>query len=107
MAGEPTPEHINRCMEAMSKPAPRSALRLIASGRVIVEVAGDGYVYIDRFDGKKIRDTDHPGEDRKMGLAGAWPLFHAGMIDRFGVVTEAGRALLAPTPTPQTGEGER
>ncbi|CAO4133488.1 hypothetical protein [Methylorubrum extorquens] len=90
---EITAEHISRCKEAMSKPAPIQALRLIASGRASIEVTASGDVLMDRFDGKRVRDPDHP--DCKMGLAGAWPLLHAGMIDRFGVVTDAGRALLA------------
>ncbi|MRI54880.1 hypothetical protein D8770_13055 [Methylobacterium sp. DB1607] len=77
----------------MTKPAPIRALRLIASGRAIIEVTASGDVLMDRFDGKRVRDPDHP--DCKMGLAGAWPPLHAGMIDRFGVITDAGRALIA------------
>ncbi|WP_147048114.1 hypothetical protein [Methylobacterium gnaphalii] len=77
----------------MSKPAPMQALRLIASGRVIIEVTPEGDILIDRFDGKRVRDPDHP--DCKMGLAGAWPLLAAGMIDEFGVITEAGRLALS------------
>lgn len=89
-------EELERCMDAMSKPAPIRALALIASGRVIVEVVDGGrQVLIDMVDGKAVRDEDHP--DCKMGLAGAWPLFGAGMIDKFGVVTPAGHTLLAQT----------
>jgi hypothetical protein len=77
----------------MLKPAPRDALALIASGRVLIEVAEDGSVTLDQLDGQPIRDPEFP--DRKMGLAGSWPLLKAGMIDRYGLVTDAGRALLA------------
>ncbi|MDF2994520.1 MAG: hypothetical protein K0R27_157 [Xanthobacteraceae bacterium] len=77
----------------MSKPAPLAALELIASGRVLIEVTRDGDVAIDRFDGRVVRDDEHPGE--KMRLAGGWPLYKAGMIDDFGLVTDAGRAALA------------
>lgn len=87
-----TEEHVQHCKAAMQKPAPIQALRLIASGRAIIEVAPDGDVLIDCFDGKRVRDPDHP--DCKMGLAGAWPLYAAGMIDQFGVITDAGRATL-------------
>lgn len=88
-----TEADIARCKDAMSKPAPIRALALIASGRVIVEVAQGGRdVLIDTLDGKGIRDNDHP--DCKMGLAGAWPLYGAGMIDQFGIVTDLGRAAL-------------
>ncbi|GEP11702.1 hypothetical protein MMMDOFMJ_1707 [Methylobacterium gnaphalii] len=87
------PDEIARCKAAMSKPAPMQALRLIASGRVIIEVTPEGDILIDRFDGKRVRDPDHP--DCKMGLAGAWPLLAAGMIDEFGVITEAGRLALS------------
>jgi len=89
-----SPDEIARCVDAMAKPAPMEALRLIASGRVIIEVTQDGRdVMIDSYDGKPIRDPDFP--DRKMGLSGAWPLYRAGMIDRFGLVTDAGRATLS------------
>lgn len=88
-----TPEEITRCKEAMRKPAPMQALQLIASGRVVIEVARGGRdVRIDELDGRPIRDPEHP--DRKMGLAGAWALYGAGMIDQYGVITPAGRAAL-------------
>ncbi len=88
-------EEIDRCREAMAKPAPRQALALIASGRVIVELSKDRRaVLVVEFDGEKVRDPDYP-EDRECGLSGAWPLYRAGMIDEFGVVTLAGRQLLA------------
>lgn len=89
-----TPEEIAHCRAAMAKPAPLQALRLIASGRVIVEVSEDGrQVLLDECDGERIRDTDRPGH--KMVLAGAWPLYRAGVIDRFGIVTPEGRASLS------------
>lgn len=89
-----TNEEIERCRDAMTKPAPMRALALIASGRVVIEVVEGGRdVLIDMVDGKTIRDEDHP--DLKMGLAGAWPLYGAGMIDQFGTITPAGRAALA------------
>lgn len=86
-------EEIRKCVDAMAKPAPLDALRLIASGRVLVEVTHDGRdVLIDSLDGRPVRDPEFP--DRKMGLSGAWPLYRAGMIDRFGLVTDAGRDAL-------------
>lgn len=89
-----TTEEIAQCEEAMQKPAPLRALALIASGRVVIEISPDGRnVLLDEYDGQRFRDPEHP--ERKMGLAGAWPLLGAGMIDRFGVVTAAGRATLA------------
>jgi hypothetical protein len=88
-----TQDALARCVAAMSKPAPRDALALIASGRVTVEVRSDGDCYLDTLNGKRVRDPGHP--DMMMPIAGAWPLFRAGMIDQFGVVTDAGRALLA------------
>ncbi|MCY0148301.1 hypothetical protein OEG84_11415 [Hoeflea sp. G2-23] len=88
-----TDEEIAHAKAAMKKPAPVGALRLIASGRAVVSLSKDGRdVLMEEIDGRKVRDPDHP--DQKMGLAGAWPLFRAGMIDQFGVVTEAGRAVL-------------
>ncbi len=94
---EPMPEHptsaeIERCKAAMSKPGPLSALQLIASGRAVVEVT-DREVLIDTFDGRTVRDEDHP--NCKMVLAGSWPLLRARMIDRYGLVTPAGHAVLA------------
>lgn len=92
-------DEIVRCQEAMAKPAPLVALGLIASGRVIIELSGDGRdVLVDAFDGQPVRDPDYP--DRKMMLAGAWPLYRAGMIDDFGVPTQAGRTLLANSGRP-------
>lgn len=94
-----TDEEIAKCKAAMSKPGPISALQLIASGRVLVEISRDRRdVLIDSLDGRPVRDPDHP--DRKMGIAGAWPLYRAGMIDEFGLVTEAGRAHLAQPAEP-------
>lgn len=95
-----TPEEIERCKEAMSKPAPMGALRLIASGRAVIELASNRRdVLVSTIDGKPVRDPDYPDDpSRRMGLAGAWPLYRAGMIDQFGCVTEAGRELLARTP---------
>lgn len=97
------PDDIERCKAAMSKPAPLDALRLIASGRVEIEVYGPNYdVHIVMLDGERLRDPDHPNDpSRKMGLAGAWPLYRAGMIDQFGVVTKAGHALLKATGATQ------
>ncbi|CAH0343677.1 hypothetical protein [Rhizobium sp. CECT 9324] len=89
-----TEEEIALCRDAMAKPAPIDALRLIASGRVLIELTKDRRdVYIDSIDGRLVRDPDHL--DRKMLLSGAWPLYRAGMIDDFGIITEHGRALLA------------
>lgn len=87
-----TPEEIERCRAAMSKPAPREALALIASGRLVFEIEKSGDIMIDTLDGKKLRDPD---TGRKMGLSGAWPLYRAGMIDQFGRITDAGQELLA------------
>lgn len=86
-----TDEEIAYCNVAMSKPAPRAALEVIAEGCVIVEVteAGRGLV-IDTCYGQKLRDRGH-----KMGLSGGWPLLRAGMIDDAGKVTDKGRAFLA------------
>ena len=89
-----TDDEIEHCKAAMAKPAPLDALRLIASGRVLIDVANEGRdIYVDSLDGHPMRDPDNPG--RKMLLSGAWPLHRAGMIDDFGVVTEEGRAFLA------------
>lgn len=89
-----TEEEIARCREAMSKKGPQEALRLIASGRVIIDLTADGRdIYVESFDGRKVRDPDFP--DRRMTMAGGWPLFIAGMIDEFGIITAAGRKALA------------
>lgn len=97
-----TADEIAQCEAAMRKPAPLRALALIASGRVVIEISPDGRnVLLDEYDGQRFRDPEHP--DRKMGLAGAWPLFGAGMIDRFGVVTPAGLATLAAAAEEQPG----
>lgn len=94
-----TPEEVEHCKASMSKPAPQQALALIASGRLVVELSDDRRnVILDSIDGRKVRDEDYPGEDRKCGLSGAWPLYRAGMIDTFGVVTPEGRAFLAALP---------
>lgn len=85
-------ERVARCHAAMSKPGPIDALRLIASGRVVIEVRADGNCYLDMMDGRKVRDPDHP--ESLMPIAGAWPLLTAGMIDQFGVITQAGRDCL-------------
>ncbi|WJS87277.1 hypothetical protein [Paracoccus sp. TOH] len=91
-----TADEIDHCKAAMSKPAPLEALKLIASGRAIVELTPDRRdLYIDSLDGRPVRDPEFP--DRKMLLSGAWPLYRAGMIDEFGLVTPAGRAALVPT----------
>ncbi len=82
-------EFVARCKAAMSKSAPQDALRLVASGRVTIEVTTKGDINLDTLDGQPIRDQGH-----RMGLAGAWPLVAAGMVDQFGVVTEDGRAFL-------------
>lgn len=91
-----TAEEIERCKAAMSKPAPLNALRLLASGRVYVELTPDRRdLYISYLDKRRVRDPDHPTDPRrKCLLAGAWPLYRAGMIDGFGVVTPAGHELL-------------
>lgn len=87
-----TPEEIALCKAAMSKPAPLEALRLIASGRLIIELSRDGRdVLIDQVDGRHVRDGS---PDRKMFLGGAWPLYRAGMINAYGVITEEGRRTL-------------
>ncbi|WP_234053676.1 MULTISPECIES: hypothetical protein [unclassified Xanthobacter] len=89
-----THEEVERCKAAMSKKGPLEALRLIASGRVIVELTYDRRdLYVDSLDGRPVRDPDQP--DRKMLLSGAWPLYRAGMIDEFGLVTAAGHQTLA------------
>lgn len=89
-----TEEEIAHCKEAMAKPAPLQALRLIASGRAIVEMTEDRRdLYIESIDGETMRDPDHP--NRKMLLSGAWPLFRAGMIDQFCMVTAEGRAAIS------------
>lgn len=85
-----TTDRIACCEEAMSKPGPRQALRLVASGRVFVEVKKDGDLYLDEMDGKPVRYNG-----QKMGIAGAWPLIAAGMVDQYGVVTPKGQAFLA------------
>jgi len=100
---EYTAEELARCKAAMSKPAPLEALRLIASGRLIVELSRDRRdVLIDQVDGRMVRDG---APDRKMFLGGAWPLYRAGMISAFGVVTEEGRRDLARS-TKIEGAGE-
>lgn len=92
-----TAEEIARCVEAMAKPAPLDALRMIASGRLVVQLTHDRRdLLVAAWDGKLPRDPDHPDDpSRRMFLSGGWPLYRAGMIDAGGVVTDAGRALLA------------
>lgn len=86
-----TPDEINACQAAMSKPAPIEALMLLASGRVVAHISDDGrQVFLDTLDGQKIRDRGH-----KMSIAGAWPLYIAGMIDENCALTDAGHATLA------------
>ena len=81
---------IARCKAAMGKPAPRGALVLIASSRVVVELSSDGRdVYLDQLDGMPLRHNGH-----KMLISGAWPLFRAGMIDVDCKVTDAGQQLI-------------
>lgn len=88
-----TEDEIAHCKEAMVKSAPVEALQLIASGRAIVEMTADRRdIYIESLDGRVLRDPDHP--DRKMLLSGAWPLYRAGMIDEFCLVTPEGYATL-------------
>lgn len=89
-----SPDEIERCKAAMRKPYPRGVLRLIASGRGLFELTPDRCdVMIVELDGREIRDPDHP-EVRGMSMAGAWPLYRAGMIDEFCLVTDAGRRVL-------------
>lgn len=81
----------------MAKPAPRDALRFIASGRAVILVKGTD-IYLDTSNGRRVR---HAGDDRiaetgdMMVLGGAWPLIAAGMVDQFGCVTQKGREFLA------------
>lgn len=91
-------EEIDRCREAVTKPACVQALALIASGRAIIELSPDrrGNVVIVELDGEQVRDPDYPDDpSRQCGLSGSWPLYGAGLIDVFGVVTPAGWKLLA------------
>lgn len=95
-----TPEEVARCRAAMKKTGPLEALRAIAAGRLTVELTPDGRdLYVAEWDGRSVQD---PGcsEDpsRRMGLAGGWPLFRAGMIDEFGRITDAGRRALEQEP---------
>lgn len=83
------PDSERRFLDAMKKPAPRQALALLASGRVKVMLGRDLDVYLDELDGRKIRDRGH-----MMAIAGAWPLYQAGMIDERCNITKAGRAIL-------------
>lgn len=102
-----TEEEIAHCKAAMEKPAPLNALALIASGRAVVSLSKDRRdVVINELDGKRVRDPDYPDDEHRVcGLAGAWPLYRAGMIDDFGVVTQAGLNLLAsPSPVSKGGE---
>lgn len=86
---------LQRCKDAMSKPAPMDALRLIASGRATILVRGSE-ILLDALDGSAVREIDDEitTTGRMLGLAGAWPLVGAGMVDRFGCVTEDGRKML-------------
>lgn len=78
-------------MAAMSKPAPAEALELLASGCVVAQLSADGKdVLLDTIHGKAVRDRG-----RMLAIAGAWPLYRAGMIDETCAITEAGRAFLA------------
>jgi len=87
-------EELEKCRSAMDKPAPIEALKLIASGSVIVELTHDKRdLYLDSVNGRRVRDPEFP--NRKMLLSGGWPLYRAGMIDDFCVVTDAGRKVLA------------
>lgn len=81
-----------RCRAAMVKPGPIEALRLLASGRVTI-VVRNNKIYVDTFDGRIVRDPDHP--ECMMELAGSWPFVPAGIVDQFGCITPAGRAALA------------
>jgi hypothetical protein len=93
---EITAEYAEKCEAAMSKIGPQNALRLIASGActIIVRCAE---IYIDTSNGRRVR---HAGDDRisdagdLIGIAGAWALVPAGMVDRFGCVTPKGWAFL-------------
>jgi hypothetical protein len=89
-----TDEEVAKCKAAMDKPSPLQALRAIVSGEVTVTLDRDGRnVTIDTYHGKTFRDADYPGEDRRVGLAGAWPLFRAGLIDEDGSPTSLGREM--------------
>lgn len=91
------PEFVEKCEAAMAKPAPRDALRFIASCKATILVKGTD-IYLDTSNGRRVR---HSGNDRiaetgdMMGLAGAWPLIAAGMVDQFGCITPKGYAFLA------------
>lgn len=76
-----TPEEIEKCKAAMSKPAPRQALEAIAGG-ILVELTKDRRDMLVTYRGER------------MFLGGAWPLYRAGMVDEFGCVTDAGHAYL-------------
>jgi len=86
-----TDEEIERAKTAMFKPAPVNALALIASGRAVIEISKSGRdVLIVELDGRRVRDPDYPDDPtRKCGLAGAWALIPAGMLDEFGCLTKA------------------
>jgi hypothetical protein len=72
------------------KPAARGTLELIGSGRAVIEVDHKAHCgRVDTIDGVTIRDPEFP--DRKMLLPGVWTLFQAGLIDAFGLITEAGQ----------------
>ncbi len=51
-------------------------------------------IVVDRFDGETRLDPD---TGQKLRLA-AWPVYKAGLLDRFGSITAAGRELLATAP---------
>lgn len=88
--------HKDRCRAVIERRAPAvvQAMAFIASGRALIEVNTDsGNVTLDSIDGKPMRDPEFP--DRKMGLAGAWPLYHGGLIDQYGVPTQAGLTWLS------------
>jgi len=88
--------HKERCVSVIERRAPAvvEALAFIASGRALIEVNTDsGNVTLDSIDGKPFRDPEFP--ERKVGLAGAWPLYHGGLIDQYGLPTQAGLEWLA------------
>jgi len=85
-------DFIERCRAALSKTGPQNALLLLASGRITISVSGD-IIYVETLDGCVIRDPEYP--DRKMVLAGSWPLRPTECIDKFGCITAAGRTALA------------
>ncbi len=69
----------------------RFLLELIASGRLVFHFDQSWDIVVDRFDGETRLGPE------KLRLA-AWPVYKAGLLDRFGSITAAGRELLATAP---------